>query len=78
MIYIDLNLAKVIHEKWKESVMKQQRQEEVSCGKLMQGKSHGFTSDVLILMLKLGVCVYEFQLILNILPQNMLPKNFDL
>ena len=44
----------------------------------MQGKSHGFTSDVLILMLKLGVCVYEFQLILNILPQNMLPKNFDL
>ena len=39
MIYIDLNLAKVIHEKWKESVMKQQRQEEVSCGKLMQDPS---------------------------------------
>ena len=39
VIHIDLNLAKVIHEKWKESVMKQQRQEEVSCGKLMQDPS---------------------------------------
>lgn len=35
VVHIDLNLAKVIHEKWKESVMERQRQEEVSCGKLM-------------------------------------------
>ncbi|XP_070253813.1 NEDD4-binding protein 2 [Myotis yumanensis] len=35
VVHIDLNLAKVIHEKWKESVMERQRQEEVSCGKFM-------------------------------------------
>ncbi|XP_055981555.1 NEDD4-binding protein 2 [Sorex fumeus] len=34
VVHIDLNLAKVIHEKWKESVMERQRQEEVSLGKL--------------------------------------------
>nr|XP_035149737.2 NEDD4-binding protein 2 isoform X1 [Callithrix jacchus]XP_035149740.2 NEDD4-binding protein 2 isoform X1 [Callithrix jacchus]XP_035149741.2 NEDD4-binding protein 2 isoform X1 [Callithrix jacchus]XP_035149742.2 NEDD4-binding protein 2 isoform X1 [Callithrix jacchus]XP_035149744.2 NEDD4-binding protein 2 isoform X1 [Callithrix jacchus]XP_054109395.1 NEDD4-binding protein 2 isoform X1 [Callithrix jacchus] len=39
VVHIDLNLAKVIHEKWKESVMERQRQEEVSCGKLMQDSS---------------------------------------
>ncbi|XP_007129301.2 NEDD4-binding protein 2 isoform X1 [Physeter macrocephalus] len=39
VVHIDLNLAKVIHEKWKESVMERQRQEEVSCGKLMQDPS---------------------------------------
>ncbi|XP_048219899.1 NEDD4-binding protein 2 isoform X2 [Perognathus longimembris pacificus] len=36
VVHIDLNLAKVIHEKWKESVMERQRQEEVSCGKFVQ------------------------------------------
>ncbi|XP_036120200.1 NEDD4-binding protein 2 isoform X5 [Molossus molossus] len=35
VVHIDLNLAKVIHEKWKESVMERQRQEEVSCGKFL-------------------------------------------
>uniref|UniRef100_A0A2K5CA32 Smr domain-containing protein n=1 Tax=Aotus nancymaae TaxID=37293 RepID=A0A2K5CA32_AOTNA len=39
VVHIYLNLAKVIHEKWKESVMERQRQEEVSCGKLMQDPS---------------------------------------
>ncbi|XP_021118089.1 NEDD4-binding protein 2 isoform X2 [Heterocephalus glaber] len=39
MVHIDLNLAKVIHEKWKESVMERQRQAEVSCGKCMQDPS---------------------------------------
>ncbi|XP_047422257.1 NEDD4-binding protein 2 isoform X1 [Sciurus carolinensis] len=39
VVHIDLNLAKVIHEKWKESVMERQRQEEVSCGKVMQDPS---------------------------------------
>lgn len=39
VVHIDLNLAKVIHEKWKESVMERQRQEEVSFGKLMQDPS---------------------------------------
>ncbi|XP_028621130.1 NEDD4-binding protein 2 isoform X2 [Grammomys surdaster] len=36
VVHIDLNLAKVIHEKWRESVMERQRQEEVSRGKCMQ------------------------------------------
>ncbi|XP_031198326.1 NEDD4-binding protein 2 isoform X2 [Mastomys coucha] len=36
VVHIDLNLAKVIHEKWRESVMERQRQEEVSRGKRMQ------------------------------------------
>ncbi|KAM9678987.1 NEDD4-binding protein 2 isoform 2-T3 [Trichechus inunguis] len=35
VVHIDLNLAKVIHEKWKESVMERQRQEEISCGRLL-------------------------------------------
>ncbi|XP_045406517.1 NEDD4-binding protein 2 isoform X1 [Lemur catta] len=39
VVHIDLNLAKVIHEKWKESVMERQRQEEVSCGKFMRDAS---------------------------------------
>ncbi|KAM5340413.1 NEDD4-binding protein 2 isoform 2-T4 [Glossophaga mutica] len=39
LVHIDLNLAKVIHEKWKESVMERQRQEEVSCGKFMLDSS---------------------------------------
>ncbi|XP_071072989.1 NEDD4-binding protein 2 [Dasypus novemcinctus] len=39
VVHIDLNLAKVIHEKWKESVMERQRQEEVARGKLMQDPS---------------------------------------
>ncbi|ELV10433.1 NEDD4-binding protein 2 [Tupaia chinensis] len=39
VVHIDLNLAKVIHEKWKESVMERQRQEEVSCGKRMRDPS---------------------------------------
>uniref|UniRef100_A0A8C6R8Y5 NEDD4-binding protein 2-like 2 n=1 Tax=Nannospalax galili TaxID=1026970 RepID=A0A8C6R8Y5_NANGA len=39
VVHIDLNLAKVIHEKWKESVMERQRQEEVSCGKCVQEPS---------------------------------------
>ncbi|XP_066135029.1 NEDD4-binding protein 2 isoform X1 [Saccopteryx bilineata] len=39
VVHIDLNLAKVIHEKWKESVMERQRQEEVSCGKLLRDPS---------------------------------------
>ncbi|XP_076992776.1 NEDD4-binding protein 2 isoform X2 [Tamandua tetradactyla] len=39
VVHIDLNLAKVIHEKWKESVMERQRQEEVSCGKHIQDSS---------------------------------------
>ncbi|XP_042534033.1 NEDD4-binding protein 2 isoform X1 [Dipodomys spectabilis] len=39
VVHIDLNLAKVIHEKWKESVMERQRQEEVSCGKFVQDPS---------------------------------------
>ncbi|KAF7477175.1 NEDD4-binding protein 2-like [Marmota monax] len=39
VVHIDLNLAKVIHEKWKESVMERQRQEEVSCGKVIQDSS---------------------------------------
>uniref|UniRef100_A0A3Q2I651 NEDD4 binding protein 2 n=1 Tax=Equus caballus TaxID=9796 RepID=A0A3Q2I651_HORSE len=39
VVHIDLNLAKVIHEKWKESVMERQRQEEVSCGKVMRDPS---------------------------------------
>ncbi|EDL37755.1 Bcl3 binding protein [Mus musculus] len=36
VVHIDLNLAKVIHEKWRESVMERQRQEEVSRGKRTQ------------------------------------------
>ncbi|XP_041527211.1 NEDD4-binding protein 2 isoform X3 [Microtus oregoni] len=36
VVHIDLNLAKVIHEKWRDSVMERQRQEEVSCGKCVQ------------------------------------------
>nr|KAF6431910.1 NEDD4 binding protein 2 [Rousettus aegyptiacus] len=39
VVHIDLNLAKVIHEKWKESVMERQRQAEVSCGKFTQDPS---------------------------------------
>ncbi|KAM4812013.1 NEDD4-binding protein 2 isoform X1 [Urocitellus parryii] len=39
VVHIDLNLAKVIHEKWKESVMERQRQEEVSCGRVIQDSS---------------------------------------
>ncbi|XP_029802835.1 NEDD4-binding protein 2 isoform X2 [Suricata suricatta] len=39
VVHIDLNLAKVIHEKWKESVMERQRQEEVSSGKCMRDPS---------------------------------------
>ncbi|XP_012499929.1 PREDICTED: NEDD4-binding protein 2 [Propithecus coquereli] len=39
VVHIDLNLAKVIHEKWRESVMERQRQEEVSSGKFMQEPS---------------------------------------
>ncbi|XP_058402910.1 NEDD4-binding protein 2 isoform X2 [Diceros bicornis minor] len=39
VVHIDLNLAKVIHEKWKESVMERQRQKEVSCGKFMRDPS---------------------------------------
>nr|XP_019607539.1 PREDICTED: NEDD4-binding protein 2 isoform X2 [Rhinolophus sinicus]XP_019607540.1 PREDICTED: NEDD4-binding protein 2 isoform X2 [Rhinolophus sinicus]XP_019607541.1 PREDICTED: NEDD4-binding protein 2 isoform X2 [Rhinolophus sinicus]XP_019607542.1 PREDICTED: NEDD4-binding protein 2 isoform X2 [Rhinolophus sinicus] len=39
VVHIDLNLAKVIHEKWKESIMERQRQEEVSCGKFMRDPS---------------------------------------
>ncbi|XP_017454952.1 NEDD4-binding protein 2 isoform X2 [Rattus norvegicus] len=39
VVHIDLNLAKVIHEKWRESVMERQRQEEVSLGKRMQDPS---------------------------------------
>ncbi|XP_004579198.2 NEDD4-binding protein 2 isoform X1 [Ochotona princeps] len=39
VVHIDLNLAKVLHEKWKESVMERQRQEEVSSGRLMQDPS---------------------------------------
>ncbi|XP_010623427.1 NEDD4-binding protein 2 isoform X2 [Fukomys damarensis] len=39
VVHIDLNLAKVIHEKWKESVMERQRQAEVSCGKCVQDPS---------------------------------------
>ncbi|XP_060511174.2 NEDD4-binding protein 2 isoform X1 [Panthera onca] len=39
VVHIDLNLAKVIHEKWKESVMERQRQEEVSSGKFMRDPS---------------------------------------
>ncbi|KAM4854283.1 NEDD4-binding protein 2 [Thomomys bottae] len=39
VVHIDLNLAKVIHEKWKESVMERQRQEEVSSGKFVQDTS---------------------------------------
>lgn len=39
VVHIDLNLAKVIHEKWRESVMERQRQEEVSCGKCIQDHS---------------------------------------
>ena len=39
VVHIDLNLAKVIHEKWKESVMEQQRQEEVAYVKLTQDPS---------------------------------------
>ncbi|XP_062963923.1 NEDD4-binding protein 2 [Cynocephalus volans] len=39
VVHIDLNLAKVIHEKWKESVMERQRQEEVSSGKFLQDSS---------------------------------------
>ncbi|XP_074085694.1 NEDD4-binding protein 2 isoform X2 [Macrotis lagotis] len=30
VVHIDLNLAKVIHEKWKESIMERQRQDEIS------------------------------------------------
>nr|XP_042141350.1 NEDD4-binding protein 2 [Peromyscus maniculatus bairdii] len=36
VVHIDLNLAKVIHEKWRDSVMERQRQAEVSCGKCGQ------------------------------------------
>ncbi|XP_053434119.1 NEDD4-binding protein 2 isoform X2 [Nycticebus coucang] len=39
VVHIDLNLAKVIHEKWKESVMERQRQLEVSCGQFMRDSS---------------------------------------
>ncbi|XP_046946685.1 NEDD4-binding protein 2 [Lynx rufus] len=39
VVHIDLNLAKVIHEKWKESVMERQRQEEVSSGKFTRDPS---------------------------------------
>ncbi|XP_006873286.1 PREDICTED: NEDD4-binding protein 2 [Chrysochloris asiatica] len=39
VVHIDLTLAKEIHEKWKESVMERQRQEELSCGRLMQDPS---------------------------------------
>ncbi|XP_064141998.1 NEDD4-binding protein 2 isoform X5 [Loxodonta africana] len=39
VVHIDLNLAKVIHERWKESVMERQRQEEISRGRLMRDPS---------------------------------------
>ncbi|XP_007945335.1 NEDD4-binding protein 2 [Orycteropus afer afer] len=39
VVHIDLNLAKVIHEKWKESVMERQRQEEISHSRLTQDPS---------------------------------------
>ncbi|XP_059131903.1 NEDD4-binding protein 2 [Peromyscus eremicus] len=39
VVHIDLNLAKVIHEKWRDSVMERQRQAEVSCGKCSQDPS---------------------------------------
>ncbi|XP_008053779.1 NEDD4-binding protein 2 [Carlito syrichta] len=39
VVHIDLNLAKAIHEKWEESVMERQRQEEVSCDKSTQDPS---------------------------------------
>ncbi|XP_075786664.1 NEDD4-binding protein 2 isoform X2 [Pelodiscus sinensis] len=37
VVHIDLNLAKVIHEKWKESIMKRQRKEDESYKLFMQG-----------------------------------------
>ncbi|KAM5272197.1 NEDD4-binding protein 2 [Ctenodactylus gundi] len=39
VVHIDLNLAKMIHEKWRESVMERQRQAEISSGRLMQDPS---------------------------------------
>ncbi|XP_067387232.1 NEDD4-binding protein 2 isoform X2 [Emydura macquarii macquarii] len=36
VVHIDLNLAKVIHEKWKESIMKRQRKEDESYKLLME------------------------------------------
>ncbi|XP_053886011.1 NEDD4-binding protein 2 isoform X1 [Malaclemys terrapin pileata] len=36
VVHIDLNLAKVIHEKWKESIMKRQRKEDEYYKLLMQ------------------------------------------
>uniref|UniRef100_A0A8C8SRE4 NEDD4 binding protein 2 n=1 Tax=Pelusios castaneus TaxID=367368 RepID=A0A8C8SRE4_9SAUR len=36
VVHIDLNLAKVIHEKWKESIMKRQRKEDASYKLLME------------------------------------------
>uniref|UniRef100_A0A7M4EQH8 NEDD4 binding protein 2 n=1 Tax=Crocodylus porosus TaxID=8502 RepID=A0A7M4EQH8_CROPO len=37
VVHIDLNLAKVIHEKWKESIMKRQRKEDGSYKLLVEG-----------------------------------------
>ncbi|XP_028938999.1 NEDD4-binding protein 2 isoform X2 [Ornithorhynchus anatinus] len=37
VVHIDLNLAKLIHEKWKDSVMERQRQDEVSFPPLLPG-----------------------------------------
>ncbi|XP_006895479.1 PREDICTED: NEDD4-binding protein 2-like [Elephantulus edwardii] len=39
VVNIDLNLAKVIHEKWKESIMERQCQQEIACGQLVPGPS---------------------------------------
>ncbi|XP_036056713.1 NEDD4-binding protein 2 isoform X2 [Onychomys torridus] len=44
VVHIDLNLAKVIHEKWRDSVMERQRQAEVSCGKCGQDPSMAGTA----------------------------------
>ncbi|XP_064367330.1 NEDD4-binding protein 2 isoform X3 [Dromaius novaehollandiae] len=37
VVHIDLNLAKVIHEKWKESILKRQRREDESCKLFAEG-----------------------------------------
>ncbi|KYO45908.1 NEDD4-binding protein 2 isoform B [Alligator mississippiensis] len=37
VVHIDLNLAKVIHEKWKESIMKRRRKEDGSYKLLVEG-----------------------------------------
>ncbi|XP_025943889.1 NEDD4-binding protein 2 isoform X2 [Apteryx rowi] len=37
VVHIDLNLAKVIHKKWKESILKRQRREDESCKLFAEG-----------------------------------------